>query len=429
MLSHLIALCDAKATTTSHAHEVSERPPQKWFFASHHKTGTILLDAILEPIKGLFNPKLSYRLYYSHHIHESVSWSSDVFKYNLIDGQAWARIAHSGHSGIRVVHLIREPVELCISGYWYHLRSTDTQFVPGVSPAILERHDTESGLELNTRGTLKSTLPEIRSAVEAMKDDVRVLTIGLEAFGDDYDLTCKRIYDFLMRGNDEFAKKLPLSRFLRATAVGKHPKNSNHVGDLDEKEVARGIIASSTNQELWDNVRAYRKIFGYVEVCPGAWRFHGDPAPQECEPSLRQPPPLLSPAPPPPSLSPSPLPPLPPSPTSPCPVAPPSPSLLPPPCASPPLGRFGALMRDARAEYDHAPLLATAVAVLLGANAWCFAACALFCCARRLRRRYARFTDEAGPSAASPSSNTAGTELRQGAARRESTGGEHPGVR
>ena len=175
MLSHLIALCDAKATTTSHAHEVSERPPQKWFFASHHKTGTILLDAILEPIKGLFNPKLSYRLYYSHHIHESVSWSSDVFKYNLIDGQAWARIAHSGHSGIRVVHLIREPVEL--------------------------------------------------------------------------------------------------------------------------------------------------------------------------------------------------------------------------------------------------------------ANAWCFAACALFCCARRLRRRYARFTDEAGPSAASPSSNTAGTELRQGAARRESTGGEHPGVR
>jgi hypothetical protein len=69
------------------------------------------------------------------------------------------------------------------------------------------------------------------------------------------------------------------------------------------------------------------------------------------------------------------------------------------------------------------------LAVLLGANAWCFAACALFCCARRLRRRYARFTDEAGPSAASPSSNTAGTELRQGAARRESTGGEHPGVR
>ena len=41
----------------------------------------------------------------------------------------------------------------------------------------------------------------------------------------------------------------------------------------------------------------------------------------------------------------------------------------------------------------------------------------------------ARFTDEAGPSATSTSSNTAGTELRQGAARRESTGGEHPGVR
>ena len=96
VLSHLIALCDAKATTTSHAHEVSERPPQKWFFASHHKTGTILLDAILEPIKGLFNPKLSYHLYYGHHIHESVSWSSDVFKYNLIDGQAWARIAPGG---------------------------------------------------------------------------------------------------------------------------------------------------------------------------------------------------------------------------------------------------------------------------------------------------------------------------------------------
>ena len=34
-----------------------------------------------------------------------------------------------------------------------------------------------------------------------MKDDV----VALEAFGDDYDLTCKRIYDFLMRGNDEFA--------------------------------------------------------------------------------------------------------------------------------------------------------------------------------------------------------------------------------
>ena len=84
-----------------------------------------------------------------------------------------------------------------------------------------------------------------------MKDDVRVLTIGLEAFGDDYDLTCTRIYDFLMRGNDEFAKKLPLSRFLRATSVGKHPKNSNHVGDLDEKEVARGIIDGRRHGRAW----------------------------------------------------------------------------------------------------------------------------------------------------------------------------------
>ncbi len=132
MLSHLVALCDAKATTTSHAHELSERPPQKWFFASHHKTGTILLDAILEPIKGLFNPKLSYRLYYSHHIHDPVSWSSDVFKYNLIDGQAWARIAHSGHSGIRVEELV--------VGRRLEARRLTEQALAAVQPAVGREH-------------------------------------------------------------------------------------------------------------------------------------------------------------------------------------------------------------------------------------------------------------------------------------------------
>jgi hypothetical protein len=162
----------------------------------------------------------------------------------------------------------------------YHLHSSDTQLVSGVSPKILKALSTEAGLERNAAGTLGSTLPEIADALAAMRGDGRVLSIGLESFSDDFDATARRIHAFLTAGRPELASQISRDAFVRATRDAQSPRR-NHVNSEPNREHARRIIAASHNTALWDRVRAYRSVFGYVEVCADIWRLRTDPVPAD----------------------------------------------------------------------------------------------------------------------------------------------------
>lgn len=54
-------------------------------------------------------------------------------------------ILNSGFD-FRLVHVIREPVELVISAYMYHRESDDTQLVQGVGPSVFANMALRDGL-------------------------------------------------------------------------------------------------------------------------------------------------------------------------------------------------------------------------------------------------------------------------------------------
>ena len=47
---------------------------------------------------------------------------------------------------------------------------------------------------------------------------------------------------------------------------------SGHVHSADAKVELRDVIQTDLYPLLWDEVRAFRVLFGYVEVSPGKWR-------------------------------------------------------------------------------------------------------------------------------------------------------------
>ena len=138
-------------------------PAEKWFFVSHHKTGTVLLQELYRSLANLFSPRLRTEMRYLDGVESTPDWSKQIFMYTRFTGSAWRRqFAETSHP-FRMVHLVREPQELCISGYWYHLRSWDTQFLGRdctkhacVNPDVLSRLSLDAGLERNAEAALRN---------------------------------------------------------------------------------------------------------------------------------------------------------------------------------------------------------------------------------------------------------------------------------
>ena len=114
---------------------------EHWIFVSHHKTGTVLLDtfmhAVVLPLLRMSIPGVQFEKKLSRNLpghgssyHNPPDWKhSRVHLYHVFDPTAWRAIASAGHR-FRLVHLVRDPVELVVSGYWYHMRTDDLGGVP-----------------------------------------------------------------------------------------------------------------------------------------------------------------------------------------------------------------------------------------------------------------------------------------------------------
>lgn len=241
-------------------------------FGCHHKTGTHLLQHIQEAWVEKLGPTLRIG---SAERHQDFNQESSPMsrRYQCLDVKAYQNLKeHPVLHPYKLVHVIRDPLDMVVSAYWYHIHDIDTQMVPGTGPAILQQHDMITGLKIEARGELQSTLQEELAVVKASAGDDRVLTIGLEDFQDDFNGTVATIYAFLFGSNDPDAKQM----CTKATVADKNSQrfqgdDPGHIADSRNEDIALSAISSS-NETIWDEVRAFRKDFGYHEVSPGVFR-------------------------------------------------------------------------------------------------------------------------------------------------------------
>merc|ERR1719161_1040846 len=97
------------------------------------------------------------------------------------------KAAHEKNADMKVVHIVRDPVGLIMSGYLYHMHTDDH-----LPDQRMRQASIKEGLEIEARWAMRETLLEMLNIYESSQNDPNVLTVHLEDFikgSNDFDKT------------------------------------------------------------------------------------------------------------------------------------------------------------------------------------------------------------------------------------------------
>ena len=107
-----------------------------WVFLHYHKVGTVLLYHMLEPMKDspIINSGKKLRLTFNNDNVTSVEMlarmfaSSDIVVLKVYDisfHKIWKEAIVNCNKRVKLVHMTRDPFELALSAYLYHIRTNE----------------------------------------------------------------------------------------------------------------------------------------------------------------------------------------------------------------------------------------------------------------------------------------------------------------
>lgn len=179
---------------------------------THHKTGTVLLQHILKDACRL----LRWRCTFNHKPYYCAS-PEDAVKENLQMCFLQHGIRFKVNSGApyRFIHGIRDPFEVVISGYQYHLRTTEKwALVPdarwnGTSyRKHLNKLPLHDGLLTELKHSLRDSLKTMPRVWNRTHANPCTLEVRLGDFSRDYHGTVQRMWDLLGVTNSYMLKQL-----------------------------------------------------------------------------------------------------------------------------------------------------------------------------------------------------------------------------
>lgn len=234
----------------------AETNPERIFFFTHHKTGTVLSMWIAHLAAVVLNQSDSQ---YGREGTENASVCSDTFVAtlaNLSPGQLATLQAECPN--FRAVHVIREAGALVASGYLYHSRNPDV--VPGVRPGFLRDLSLDDGLRAEARAELATTIPEMVQTYALTKDLENVLIVRLESFEENFDGTTRKMFEFLLGAShpkiDALVESAAEADVARWSTTEK--QNNDHVADeQEEHEVVEELLKLRT-----DGDETVRRVYG-----------------------------------------------------------------------------------------------------------------------------------------------------------------------
>lgn len=176
-----------------------------------------------------------------------------------------------GHAtrAYKLVHMIRDPLSMAISGYWYHLNATNDVPPGGIPPRILQHHSISDGLEMNARAQLSLIRKMVGTAMLLAPDRHRVLTIGMEDF-ESWTAIAPVLAGFL------FEDRALTSRAARSLLAARNPflsaghdSHDARVGprtSLAQAAAAIAAIEGRRTSREFQELRSLRKHLGYVQT-------------------------------------------------------------------------------------------------------------------------------------------------------------------
>ena len=181
-----------------------------------------------------------------------------------------------------LAHFLRDPLEVCVSGYQYHLNSTE--------PWVLEPRDELGGLSWReyfasvgvAEGLVTECvrgLPEVRDQAEvyvSARDDPRVHSFRLESVATNFTAQVLRLFDIALPslGLDGAIHPDRLVRSVAKFDLSEHAPmgdKASHVSDANDKVRLREFLWNAPGK-LPAVLQDLRVLLGYDTDAPAAGR-------------------------------------------------------------------------------------------------------------------------------------------------------------
>jgi len=235
---------------------------------SHHKTGTLLLERILQGFSGVVGLPF-----------EKPHWERCASVQRREDGVCFdehvtvGKLERHLDGAAALVHIVREPLEVCVSSYQYHLRSTESWLLSprkelnGKSwQQALRAATTRDGLLLECRRSIRDQIRQQGEVFNATKRRGRVLTLRMEELETSFDASVSRLFRFLLsRASPNVTDGLMpelLSVAARFDATRHRSElDDGHLSPRQRKRELRAILLNDTGMAT--QLASWRRVTGY----------------------------------------------------------------------------------------------------------------------------------------------------------------------
>jgi len=236
-----------------------------WVYGSHHKAGTDLLRSLAVEHTVLTKVESCISIgpngWIPRRCDDELKSTAQVWFYCELSIEVLNDLTNQ-RAQYRVVHVVRDPIAMVISGYIYHQSNGDTP-----EHLLAERHlPMVEGLALEAKRVLEKTGAEMVSTyLRAPKPET--LHVRLESFMESsasFDATAEKVYNFTLGDKLQSSDLKKLVQKASKFDLRRHPSQhvEGHVADPTMKAQARKALEEIPT-ELLHELKLMRKVLGY----------------------------------------------------------------------------------------------------------------------------------------------------------------------
>lgn len=274
----------------------------KFLFLTHHKTGTNLFMNLCRKLVPLITNKteVCHVCYRAQKLHDNGTLQCPRNSYvkqdsgfgtegrfmviTAIDDKEFRRIQDWSKSDYRVIHMVRDPVEMLVSDFWYNdqLYSRQLNTLDATMKAsVWEGKSTVEDKLRNVSYVLSHFVDHMCSLREANAGDPNMLTMDLDLFKKNFSSAARQMFSFMLGRNysrmDEVMKAAsPLD--LQSNSRERQSAYVSDVGDhhavmrakvLEMIEAKDETILASTSCEGAKVARPWaRRVVHFGDIIP-----------------------------------------------------------------------------------------------------------------------------------------------------------------
>ena len=177
----------------------------------------------------------------------------------------------------RFVHAVRDPLEMCVSAYQYHLLGAEPWLVQpmrDLNGSTMQQYYKSLGPEEGVRFECKRMVLELVETAlvfNATRGMPNCLTLRLEEFAKDFDGTARRLFAFL--GSGTSLTEVLVNSSAKYDLARAPPEDSRHVSTPTSKQPLRDMVLSDAL--LGRLMAGLRELLGYHHLSHEQ-RSHGE---------------------------------------------------------------------------------------------------------------------------------------------------------